>query len=101
MDIVEFIRSKQVEKVLIWYCFENSCRSAIFLDNCGFNGNDFYNYGNIPYSEWCVMMTDPWGDFEDIRVIGNIIDNPEYVEKFINEYYKLNDYLVKREDNDK
>jgi hypothetical protein len=26
------------------------------------------------------MMQDPWGDFLDIKVIGNIFDNPELLK---------------------
>ena len=25
------------------------------------------------------MMQDPWGDFKEIKVVGNIIDNPELI----------------------
>ena len=32
------------------------------------------------YETFCVMMQDPWGDFSDVKVIGNIIDNPELIE---------------------
>ena len=32
------------------------------------------------YSSIPLMVQDPYGDFYDIKVIGNIIDNPELVK---------------------
>ena len=36
-------------------------------------------YPEANYSTFCLMMQDLWGDFKEIKVIGNIIDNPELV----------------------
>lgn len=41
----------------------------------------FWNgkYPKANYSTFCFMMQDSWGDFKEIKVTGNIIDNPELV----------------------
>ena len=45
------------------------------------------------YETFCVMMQDPWGDFSDVKVIGNIIDNPELIELDCNKIRsKINEY---------
>ena len=36
-------------------------------------------YPKANYSTFCFIMQDPWGDFKEIKVVGNIIDNPELV----------------------
>ena len=80
-DIVEFVGSC-THRDLIWWCNEMSEMTAIPVDGIEFNDYDFWN-GNYPkanYSSFCLMMQDPYGDFEEIKVIGNIIDNPELLE---------------------
>ena len=83
-DIVEFVSSskKHSNKYLIWWNREMSLMSAIPLDDISFNGSDYWNghYPHFHYETFCVMLQDPWGDFSDIKVIGNIIDNPELVK---------------------
>ena len=82
-DIVELVSSpKRSNKYLIWRNKEMSLIDAVPLDNISFNGNDYFNghYPNFHYETFCVMMQDPWGDFSDVKVIGNIIDNPELIE---------------------
>ena len=56
-----------------------SLTDAVPLDGIDFNGHDYWNgnYPNFHYETFCAMMQDPWGDFSDIKVIGNIFDNPE------------------------
>ena len=82
-DIVEIVSSPKTSyKHLLWWNKEMSLMDAIPLDGIDFNGHDYWN-GNYPkfhYETFCTMMQDPWGDFSDIKVIGNIIDNPELVE---------------------
>ena len=37
--------------------------------------------GSVPYwKKFCEMLQDPCGTFDDIYVIGNIFDNPKFVE---------------------
>jgi uncharacterized phage protein (TIGR01671 family) len=79
-DIIEFVSSPtRSEKYLIWWNREMSMMDAIPLNGIDFNGNDYWN-GNYPtfyYDTFCLMMQDPWGDFRDIKVVGNIFDNIE------------------------
>ena len=87
-DIVELVSSpKHSNKYLIWWNREMSLIDAIPLDDISFNGNDYWNghYPNFHYETFCVMLQDPWGDFSDVKVIGNIIDNPELIEEEIND----------------
>ena len=53
--------------------------TAVSLDGIYFNGYDYGNMKNptFPYSVFSLMCQDHWGDFKDIKVLGNIIDNPE------------------------
>ena len=95
-DIVELVSSpKHSNKYLIWWNKEMSLIDAVPLDNISFNGNDYFNshYPNFRYETFCVMMQDPWGDFSDVKVIGNIIDNPELIELDCNKIRsKINEY---------
>lgn len=80
-DIVEFIWAS-THRDLIWWCNEMSEMTAIPLEGIEFNGYDYWN-GNYPkytYSDFCFMMQDPWGDFKEIKVVGNVVDNPELLE---------------------
>ena len=80
-DIVEFVGAS-THRDLIWWCNEMSEMTAIPLEGIEFNGYDYWN-GNYPkytYSDFCFMMQDPWGDFNEIKVVGNIVDNPELLE---------------------
>ena len=56
---------------------------AIPLDGIEFNGYDYWNskYPNFTYFDFCFMMQDHWGDFKEIKVIGNIYDNLELLEE--------------------
>ena len=83
-DIVDIISSpKRSYKYLIWWSREMNMMEAVPLDGIERNGSDYYNhkYYKFNYSEFCLMMQDPWGDFSDIKVIGNIFDNPELLER--------------------
>ena len=79
-DIVEFV-GPNTHRDLIWWNNEMSEMEAIPVDGIEFNGYDFWNgkYPKANYSTFCLMMQDPWGDFKEIKVTGNIIDNPELV----------------------
>lgn len=81
-DIVEFIGGS-TSRYLIWWNREMSMMTAVPLHGIYFNGNDYGNgdYPNFNYSIFCLMMQNPWGDFSDIRVIGNIHDNPELLDE--------------------
>lgn len=80
-DIVEFVGAS-THRDLIWWCNEMSEMTAIPLEGIEFNGYDYWN-GNYPkytYSGFCFMMQDPLGDFKEIKVVCNIVDNPELLE---------------------
>ena len=82
-DIVELVSSpKHSNKYLIWWNREMCLTDAVPLDDISFNGNDYWNgrHPNFHYETFCVMLQDHWGDFSDVKVIGNIIDNPELVK---------------------
>ena len=82
-DIVEFVGCFSTHRYLIWWDRECCMMTAVPLDGIYFNGQDYGNveYPNFDYSTFCLMMQDPWGDFRDIKVIGNIHDNPELLEE--------------------
>ena len=79
-DVVEFV-GPNTHRDLIWWNNEMSQMEAVPIDGIKFNGYDFWNgkYPKANYSTFCLMMQDPWGDFKEIKVVGNIIDNPELV----------------------
>lgn len=81
-DVVEFKCGMDTFKVLIWWRNEMSMMTAIPLEGIEFNGCDYWN-GNYPkyrYDDFCFMMQDPYGDFREIKVVGNIVDHPELLE---------------------
>lgn len=77
-DIVEFVCCNTSDRYLIWWQRESSMMTAVPLDGIEFNGHDYWNgrYAQFQYETFCLMMFDPYGDFRDIKVIGNIHDNP-------------------------
>lgn len=87
-DVIEIVSSpKRSYKYLIWWNREMSLTDAIPLDGIDFNGNDYWNghYPNFHYETFCTMLQDPWGDFADVRVVGNIIDSPELIKGEVND----------------
>ena len=56
--------------------------TSVHIDGIEYNGYDYWNskYPNVEYSTLCLMLQDPYGDFSEIKVLGNIIDNPELWE---------------------
>ena len=70
-------------KELVWFCKEMNILTSVPLDGIEFNGYDYYNskYPNVEYSTLCLMLQDPYGDFSEIKVLGNIIDNPELLKE--------------------
>ena len=74
-------------KELVWFCKEMNMLTSIPLDGIEFNGYDYYNskYPNVEYSTLCLMLQDSYGDFSEIKVLGNIIDNPELLKEEHNE----------------
>lgn len=87
-DIVEMVSSpKRSYKYLIWWNREMSLMDAVPLDGIDFNDHDYWNgnYPNFHYETFCTMLQDPWGDFSDVKVIGNIIDNQELIEGEVND----------------
>lgn len=81
-DVVRFKCGNTYDRILIWWCREMNMMTAVPLDGIEFNGFDYWN-GNCPhfeYSTFCLMMQDPYGDFSEIKVVGNIIDNSKLME---------------------
>ena len=74
-------------KELVWFCKEMNMLTSVPLDGIEFNGYDYYNskYPNVEYSTLCLMLQDPYGDFSEIKVLGNIIDNSELLKEEHNE----------------
>lgn len=84
-DIIGFGREDSYRhKELVWYCREMNMLTSVPLDGIEFNGYDYWNgkYPNVEFSTLCLMLQDPYGDFSDIKVLGNIIDNPELIEEY-------------------
>ena len=82
-DIVGFGKPNSYRhKELVWFCKEMNMLTSVPLDGIEFNGYDYWNskYPNVEYSTLCLMLKDPYGDFSEIKVLGNIIDNPELLE---------------------
>ena len=86
-DVVAFsLDGKTYDKdhtFLLWYNREGSEMTAVGLDGIYFNGYDYGNMKNptFPYSVFSLMCQDPWGDFKDIKILGNIVDNPELLDE--------------------
>ena len=82
-DIVEFhFSSGFTRRYLIWWNKEGNQRTAVNLDELRFNGQDYYNarHQMYTYSDFCLLMQDPWGHISSIKVIGNLHDNPELIK---------------------
>lgn len=102
-DIVGFGRTGSYRyKELVWYCKEMNMLTSVPLDGIRFNGCDYWNgkYPNVEYSTLCLMLQDPYGDFSEIKVLGNIIDNPELL---VDEKIDMEEFLdtCKIKDKDK
>lgn len=78
-DIVEFTCDESKERYLLYFNKELSCMSVINANKVSYNGIDYYSCDDIlfPFDDFCFMMQNPYGDYSDIRVIGNRHDNPE------------------------
>lgn len=78
-DIVEFtFYSGHIDRYLIWHHKEANCLTAVSLSaDTHYNGQDYYNLDKFTYEDFCLLMADPWGHINSIKVIGNIHDNPE------------------------
>lgn len=81
-DIVEFV-GPSTDRVLVCWCNEMNEMNAVPLDGIMFDGFDYWNtkYPKFTYSDFCCMLQDPYGDFKEIKVVGNIVDNPELLEE--------------------
>ena len=81
-DIVEFKCGSTSDRYLVCWCNEMNMLTAVPLDGIEFNGWDYWNgkYPQFEYPVFCLMMQDPYGDFSEIKVVGNIVDNTELME---------------------
>lgn len=99
-DVIQF---GDQHKYLVWFCNEHQHLEAICLNDLEnvyvvraiaqyietepeiSNKYDYHNWKNSANSishweEFCEMLQDICGNFNDIYVIGNIFDNPKFVE---------------------
>lgn len=80
-DIVEFQHrknDKNPDRYPLWWNKEMSAMTAIDANKCVYDGYDYT--GLNKYDVIPLMLQNPYGDFYDIKVIGNIVDNPELVK---------------------
>ena len=77
-DIVEFV-GENTDRILVCWCNEMNEMNAVPLDGIMFDGFDYWNTRcpKFTYSDFCCMLQDPYGVFKEIKVVGNIVDNPE------------------------
>lgn len=83
-DIVEIIwKNGDTDKYLIWWNQELSMMTAISLKNLQFNGHDYLSTypPHIDYGKFCLMTKYPDTHIKNIKVIGNMIDNPDLLER--------------------
>lgn len=80
-DIIEFTCGENKERYLLYFNKELSHMSVVNADNAYYNGVDYYSRDSIPVSFelFCLMVQNPYGDYSDIKVIGNRHDNPELI----------------------
>lgn len=86
-DIVEFSVGKHKDRYLLYFNKELSCMLSINTERVRYNGVDYYERSDdeTPFDLFCFMMQNPYGDFTDIRVIGNRHDNPELLNVHMTE----------------
>lgn len=79
-DIVEFKCGGKSEKYLLWWNTECSEMTAISLEHLWTTDYDYYdNNHKFTYECFTIMIQNPYGDYTDISVVDNIIDNPQLV----------------------
>lgn len=89
-DIVRFYLGNRVSyEFLIWWNSEMLCMSAVDLDGIYFNGHDYGNmkFPNFKYEDFCLMLQDPWCDFDKVEVVGNIFDNYDLIREKVKIIY--------------
>lgn len=79
-DIVEFTIADTSCKYLVWWNKESNMMTAVPFDGIRFNCYDYYSHLNMRYEDFCLMLCDPYCNYRDIKVIGNLFDNPELME---------------------
>ena len=82
-DIIELtFRSGNKEQYLIWYCREMNSTIFIHNEEVYFNGTDYYAMKpHIGWDQFAFIMQDPYGELSEVKVIGNIIDNPQLINQ--------------------
>lgn len=83
-DIVEItLHSGTKYRYLVWFCQEVCEITAINIENIEFNGYDYYeNRGNaMSIGEFSVMIQDHYGHIKEVKVVGNVFDNPELLKR--------------------
>lgn len=85
-DIVEFAKENEKEQYLIWYSTEVSSIVEIKLEGTTrFDGIDYYatHYKNN-WFDFALKLDDIYDYYSDIKIIGNVFDNPELIKLEIN-----------------
>lgn len=83
-DIVEItLHNGTKYRYLVWFCQEVCEVTAIDVEYIEFNGYDYYeNRGNaMSIGEFSVMLQDHYGHIKEVKVIGNVFDNSELLER--------------------
>ena len=85
-DIVEIVSTPKTSyKYLMWWNREMNLMEAVQLESIYFNGADYSDDNpQFTYETFCLMLQDPWGDFKDIKVIGNLFDNYDIIKEALN-----------------
>ena len=82
-DVVEFKYGKygrESDKYLLWWNTEGSEMTAVSLKHLCTTDYDYYdNDRNFTYNCFSAMIQDAYGDYTDISIVDNIIDNPQLV----------------------
>lgn len=97
-DIVEITSTDGMStQYLLWWNQEMSMMTAIPLDELEFNGTDYYcSNPHFKYETFCFMMQNPYGNFEKVKIIGNILDNPQLIDLLKIKYPEID-----KEDNER
>jgi hypothetical protein len=79
-DIVEFITHGGSRYCyLLWFCQEMNCICPLEASRKHDGGVTYWicqtDIHSITYEDFAFRMQDPWGDFKQISVVGNLFDN--------------------------
>lgn len=80
-DIVEItLHSGTKYRYLIWFCQEVCEVTVIDIQYIEFNGYDYHG-NDMSIGEFSVMLQDHYGHNKEVKVIGNVFDNIELLQR--------------------